>query len=133
MVIGMDSFKTFFKEFTDNYIIIGGTACDIHIEDAGFTPRATRDFDIILVVEALSKEFVIMFWEFVKEANYRQREKGEGERNYYRFVNPENRDFPFQVELFAKNPDLLDLDEDSHLTPIPTDAELSSLSAILME
>lgn len=133
MVRGIGIFKDFFKEYTDNYIIIGGTACDIHIEEAGFTPRATKDFDIILIVEALSKEFVIQFWEFIKEGNYEHREKGEGGRNYYRFLKPENNDFPFQIELFAKNPDLLDLDEDTHLTPIPTDDELSSLSAILMD
>jgi len=133
MVIGLDIFKEFFKEYTDNYIIIGGTACDIHIEEAGFRPRATKDFDIILVVEALSKEFVIQFWKFIKEGNYKQKEKGEGNRNYYRFMTPENDKFPFQIELFAKNPDLLDLDEGTHLTPIPTDAELSSLSAILMD
>lgn len=133
MVRGIEAFKAFFKDFVDNYIIIGGTACDIHIEEAGFTPRATKDFDIILIVEALSKEFVIQFWEFIKEGNYEQREEGQGVRNYYRFMKPEKKEFPFQIELFAKNPDLLNLDEDTHLTPIPTDAELSSLSAILMD
>ncbi|QZT38641.1 hypothetical protein K5X82_07025 [Halosquirtibacter xylanolyticus] len=133
MVRGIDIFKEFFKYFTDNYIIIGGTACDILIKEAGFSPRVTKDIDIILIVEALSKEFVVQFWEFIKKGNYEQREKGEGDHNYYRFIKPENKEFPYQIELFAKNPDLLDLDEESHLTPIPTDAELSSLSAILMD
>ena len=36
----------------DNYVIIGGTACDIIIEDAGLTTRVTKDIDMILVVEA---------------------------------------------------------------------------------
>jgi hypothetical protein len=133
MVRGIDIFKAFFKDFNDNYIIIGGTACDILIDEAGFTPRATKDIDIILIVEALSKEFVVQFWEFIKEGNYEHREKGEGERNYYRFIKPENKDFPFQIELFSKTPDNLALDGEPHLTPIPTDAELSSLSAILMD
>lgn len=30
MVRGLDTFKEFFKGFEDNYIIIGGTACEIH-------------------------------------------------------------------------------------------------------
>jgi len=41
MIIGIDKFKEFFKDYPDSYIAIGGTACDIVIEDAGFVPRAT--------------------------------------------------------------------------------------------
>jgi hypothetical protein len=28
MVIGIDKFKEFFKDYPDSYIAIGGTACD---------------------------------------------------------------------------------------------------------
>ncbi len=45
------------------FVIIGGTACDIIIDEAGFTPRATKDIDIIIVVEALSPDFVTQFLE----------------------------------------------------------------------
>lgn len=132
MVIGIEKFQEYFKELTGNYIIIGGTACDIIIEDAGFVPRATRDFDIILIVEAISPEFVKRFWEFIKAGNYGKQEKNPEERKYYRFLNPEDKTFPKQIELFSRIPDLLDLEDDSHLTPIPVDDDLSSLSAILM-
>lgn len=132
MVIGIKKFQEYFKEFPDNYIIIGGTACDIIIEEAGFVPRATKDFDIILIVEALSPEFVKRFWEFIKAGNYGKQEKNPDDRKYYRFLDPEDNTFPRQVELFSRVPDLLDLEEDSHLTPIPVDDDLSSLSAILM-
>jgi len=47
-------------------------------------------------------------------------------------MKPKNIEFPFQIELFARNPDLLDFDEQSYLTPIPVDDDLTSLSAILM-
>lgn len=46
--------------------------------------------------------------------------------------NPENKEFPHQIELFSRNPDLIELDAPSHLTPIPVDDDLSSLSAILL-
>lgn len=36
------------------------------------------------------------------------RGKNEDERKYYRFMKPGNTEFPFQIELFARNPDLLD-------------------------
>ncbi|OQX73147.1 MAG: hypothetical protein B6D64_14270 [Bacteroidetes bacterium 4484_276] len=132
MVRGLDIFREYFRYFTGNYVIIGGTACDIIIDDAGFTPRGTRDIDIILVVEALSADFVRQFWQFVKEGHYGRKEKSTDERKHYRFINPENKKFPFQIELFSREPDLLDLDEGTPLTPIPVDDDLSSLSAILM-
>jgi len=132
MVRGLNIFKKYFEAYPDNYVIIGGTACDIIIDDAGFTPRATKDIDIILVVEALSSDFVKQFWQFVFDGNYERKEKSEDKRKYYRFMKPEKSDFPYQIELFSRNPDLLDLDEGIHLTPIPTDDDLSSLSAILL-
>lgn len=133
MVRGLEIFRQHFKDFTDNYIIIGGTACDIIIDNIGLTPRATKDIDIILVIEALSPEFVVHFWEFVKQGDYEVKEKSEEDRKYYRFQKPQVEEFPFQIELFSRIPDLLDLDEGTHLTPIPVDTEISSLSAILMD
>lgn len=132
MVRGLDIFKEYFEEYSDNYVIIGGTACDMIIDEAGFTPRVTKDIDIILVVEALNADYVKQFWQFIKNGNYVRKERSENERKYYRFINPENKQFPFQIELFARNPDLLDLEEEAHLTPIPVDDDLSSLSAILL-
>lgn len=131
MVKGLDVFKKYFEEFPDNYVVIGGTACDIILEEAGFTARATKDIDIILVVEALKPDFVKQFWQFIKDGKYELKEIVE-ERNCYRFSKPENDEYPFQIELFSKKPDMITLDEDIHLTPIPVDEGLSSLSAILM-
>lgn len=131
MVRGLDVFKKYFEEYPDNYVIIGGTACDIILEEAGFTARATKDIDIILVVEALKPDFVKKFWQFIKDGNYEMKEIVE-ERNCYRFSKPENSEYPFQIELFSKKPDMITLDGDVHLTPIPVDEGLSSLSAILM-
>ena len=133
MVIGIDKFKEYFKDFTGSYIIIGGTACDIILNDAGFTPRATKDIDMILIVEALKPEFVKQFWAFIKEANYERKEKSEDQGKYYRFLNPENKEFPKQVELFSRTPDIIDIEEESKLTPIPVDDDTSSLSAILLD
>lgn len=133
MVRGLDKLKEYFKDYPDNFIIIGGTACDIIIDEAGFTPRATKDIDIILVVEALSADFIKQFWQFINDGKYERKEKSEEERKYYRFINPEDKEFPYQIELFARNPDLLDLDEGTHTTPIPVDDDLLSLSAILLD
>jgi hypothetical protein len=137
MVRGLDQFKAFFAGFEDNYVIIGGTACEIHEEVYAQAPRATRDIDIILIVEALSEAFVTRFWDFVKAAKYCEQNKGTVERQhtrheYYRFVNPANQEYPYQVELFSRRLGLIDFPDEAHLTPIPVSEDLSSLSAILM-
>jgi hypothetical protein len=58
VVRGLDVFKKYFAAFPDNYVVIGGAACDVIIEAADLIPRATKDIDIILVVEALTAAFV---------------------------------------------------------------------------
>ena len=133
MVAGLSKFKEYFSGYTEHFIIIGGTACDVIIEQAGLKPRATKDIDIIIVVEALHSDFVRQFWRFIEDGNYERREKSENDRKYYRFINPESKIYPNQIELFSRNPDLMDLKEGTHLAPIPVDDDLSSLSAILLD
>lgn len=133
MVVGLDTFSEHFKDFQKSYIIIGGTACDIIIEEAGFTPRATDDIDIILIVEALTPKFVTKFWEFIRLGQYAVQQKNEEERSCYRFANPANPDYPKQLELFCKEPDVIDVNQGAHLTPIPVEEGLSSMSAILLD
>lgn len=48
MVRGIDKFREFFTGYEGNYVIIGGTACEMHEEIYAQTPRATKDIDIIL-------------------------------------------------------------------------------------
>jgi len=133
MVIGIEKFKEYFKEFPESYIIIGGTACDIVLAEAGLIPRATKDIDMVLIVEALKSEFVIKFWDFIKAGEYEENQSSEEKRNYYRFLNPSKKEFPIQVELFSRMPDIIDPHPDIHLTPIPVEDDLSSLSAILLD
>lgn len=56
-MVGLDRFKEAFAEFLDNYVIIGGTACDIAMTGTAVRPRATRDIDMIVVVENMTPEF----------------------------------------------------------------------------
>lgn len=133
MVNGIEKFRDYFKDFTGSYILIGGAACDWLMDDSGLNFRATKDLDIILVVEAVNDPFIEKFWEFIKEGNYKIKEKGEGKAIFYRFTEPEDNDFPSQLEFFTRKPDLKGMPEDIELTPIPAEGELSSLSAILMD
>ena len=69
-MVGLEKFRQHFAAFKDNYVIIGGTACDILLSEEGFTPRATKDIDIILVIENLSTLFVDSLWDFLKTGKY---------------------------------------------------------------
>lgn len=133
MVRGLELFKTRFADYTGAYVLIGGSACDLLMDEAGLPFRATRDLDIVLCAEALTDEFVEAFWAFVEEGGYEIRERGDGQRQFYRFSKPGREDFPSMLELFSRQPDGITIANDSHLTPIPTDEAVNSLSAILLD
>ena len=133
MVRGLDKFREQFRAYAGQYALIGGAACDLLMEEAGLGFRATKDLNIVLSVETLDASFVRAFWDFVRTGKYRAQQSATGERRYYRFLKPEKDEYPFMLELFARKPDMLDLAEGAHLTPIPVDEEISSLSAILMD
>lgn len=133
MVKGLEIFREHFRNYADRYVLIGGTACDIAMTGAGLAFRATKDLDIVLYVEALDAAFVQAFWEFVRAGGYEIQEKSTGEKQFYRFQKPANPDYPFMLELFSRKPDVLQVPEGSHLTPLPLEEDISSLSAILLD
>ena len=133
MVTGLESFRRWFAEYTDQYTIIGGTACDLLMSEDGLEFRATRDIDMVLIVESLTPEFGRRFWEYVNAADYEHRNKSTGEPQFYRFSKPFSQDYPYMIELFSGRVDAIELPEDAVLTPLPLDDEISSLSAILMD
>ena len=65
MVKGLNLFREHFSNFSDRYVLIGGTACDLAMSEVGVPFRATKDLDIVLCVEALDVEFAKAFWAFV--------------------------------------------------------------------
>ncbi len=133
MVKGLEVFREHFRNYADNYVLIGGAACDIAMTNAGLTFRATKDLDIVLYVEALDAAFVRAFWDFVRAGGYEVQEKSTGEKQFYRFQKPTNADYPFMLELFSRQPDVLQVADGSHLTPLPVEDDTSSLSAILLD
>lgn len=130
MVKGLDKFREYFADFSEQYVLIGGAACDISFEEGGADFRATKDLDIVLVVEALTKEFGQRFWEFVRNGGYQHRARSNGSPQFYRFEKPENKEFPKMIELFARTDAVLY--PDAALIPLHIDDAVSSLSAILL-
>ena len=134
MVRGLELFREHFKGFEDRYILIGGTASSIVMEQAGVYFRATKVLDIVLCSDSFDSDFAKRFWEFVKNGEYSNRQKSTGKKLFYRFHSPQNTEFPYMLELFARVPDSLEFTgDDQKLTPIPVENDVSSLSAILLD
>ena len=49
MVKGLDTFQKYFKDYEEQYVLIGGAACDILFESNEVNFRATRDLDMVLI------------------------------------------------------------------------------------
>ena len=132
MIDGLYNFKEHFQGFEEQYVIIGGTACYLILEEQELTFRATKDIDMVLIVESLTPEFGRCFWNYIKEAGYEHINKSTGDAQFYRFTAPKSKEYPFMIEIFSRNPEFILLGEDAVLTPLPIDEEVSSLSAILL-
>lgn len=133
MVRGLATFKNHFSGYNDQYVLIGGAASAELMEQAGLPFRGTRDLDVVLIVEVMTKEFARAFWEFIEKGKYENRSRSQRERKYYRFENPEDETYPECIELFSRIPDSIRFEGHGRFTPIPIDDELSSLSAILLD
>lgn len=131
MVKGIDIFKEFFREFQEQYVLIGGAACDLVLGEADLPFRATKDLDMVLIVEALTPEFGRRFWEFIGEGGYENRAKSNGSPQFYRFDKPKIPGFPYMIELFARAESIFDSGEHGCM-PLHMGDEISSLSAILL-
>lgn len=133
MIKGLNSFKTWFQGYERNYAIIGGAACDLLMGEAGTDFRATRDIDMVLIVEALNADFGAKFWQYVKAGGYEHRRKGTDTPQFYRFAKPTSPDYPYMIELFSRRTEGVILPKEAVLTPLPIDEDISSLSAILLD
>ena len=131
MVKGLQTFKNYFKDYTEQYVLIGGAACDILFSNNNASFRATRDLDIVLIIEALNEDFGNVFWNFINDGKYRNKSSNMQKPQFYRFSKPEDDSFPKMIELFTRNN--FELKEMKGITPIHLSDEISSLSAILLD
>ena len=132
MSAGIDVFSRFFAKYKEQYVVIGGTACEMLLSEEALDFRLTRDIDMVLIVEALTNEFAEAFWEFIDKGGYEPWTRKNGEPKFYRFVNPSAPGYPNMIELFARPGHDVDCEYHGHLMPLHIDDDISSLSAILL-
>jgi len=134
---GLERFREAFADYTENYVIIGGTACELNMADTVVRARATHDIDMVIIVENMTEAFARQFWQFVRDAGYRpERRKPKLDESpkyeLYRFLDGKP-DYPQMIELLSRHPDVLGKPHGFVIEPIPTDDAISSLSAIIMD
>jgi hypothetical protein len=71
MVKGLEDFSTYFSGYKDEYALIGGAACDLWLNDNAMNARATKDLDLVLIIEALGDDFIKAFWDYIRRCGYR--------------------------------------------------------------
>ena len=133
---GLDKFREYMSGFRSHYVVIGGLATVLTLEERGLPARATKDVDMIIICQPETKFYMKRFWEFIKAGGYKLWQPDEKEEThpcFYRFIKPESRDFPSQIELFSKVPEYIDVPEDVHIVHIPMEGYTSSFSAIIMD
>ena len=105
MVKGFDKFKQYFAPHSDSFIVIGGTAMQLHGHEGGPVPRVTQDIDILVIVEQMSESFTSAFHAFLREGRYdcyiAKEPDGSNKPRFYRFINPKNTAFPTRIELLS--------------------------------
>jgi len=133
MITGLDKFQEHFNEYRKSFVLIGGVACHEWLASQGLPFRATKDLDIVLIIEALDQSFVERFWQFIETGQYEIRERAEGDRELYRFSRPQNAAYPAMLEIFTRQPGNINLGEGQNIIPIAADENDASLSAILLD
>lgn len=133
MTKGFQSFKDWFDGFENQYVIIGGTACEILMAENDVNFRATKDIDLVLILESLSTDFGMRFWDYIKMGGYEHKNRSTGKTQFYRFSKPRNNEYPAMIEIFSRKIDGMILPKEAILEPLHVGDEISSLSAILLD
>jgi hypothetical protein len=133
MIKGLDKFQEHFDLHRDSFVMIGGVACHEWLASQNLPFRATKDLDVVLIIEALDQAFVDRFWQFIEAGQYEIREKAGGERELYRFSRPKDGAYPAMIEIFSRQPGNIKLGEGQNIVPIAVGENEASLSAILLD
>ena len=118
-------------------MVIGGAACDITMTNTVVRPRAPHHTHMIILVENMTEALDNPSSQFGPDdgsrPEKRKQEAGEPPRyEMYRFLDGKDG-YPEMIELLSRHPDVLGEPKGLVIEPIPTDEDVSSLSAIIMD
>jgi hypothetical protein len=133
MIKGWEHFKTHFRQFSKDFILVGGVASHLQLEEIGAPKvRPTKDLDIVLMMRP-SRDFLNHLKKYIKDGGYEIQKGADEHAWFYRFQNPKHDDYPEMIELFASADKDFKLFEEQHIIPVTTPSGVKSLSAILLD
>ncbi len=131
MVNGLERFREYFRNFPNDYVLIGGVACELVLNSMRLDFRPTNDFDIVVIAENLQGGFGTKLKQFIHDGGYEvEHRKSNNRPTFFRFIKPKNDSFPAMLELASNKPAE---DWAYHFAPLDIGDEKPSLSAILFE
>lgn len=131
---GINIFRERFRAYQDSLVLIGGAACDDWFVRQGLSFRATKDLDIVLLIEAINPDFIAAMRQFIADGGYEIRHRSdEGSPQLYRFAKPTDPSFPYMLEIFSRTPDGIALADEQTIIPLLSEENSHSLSAILVD
>lgn len=139
---GSEFLTGYMRDYTEEYILIGGNACALNFRNIEANFRATVDLDIVLITESTNDAFYAHFWEYIRAHGYEGKVfRGSNTGGCsYRFTLPEEKrepELPVQIELFSRKPEYFDSKFSEpgreHITLLEAGDKISNLSAILLD
>jgi len=133
MIRGLEHFKERFKDYSDDFILVGGVASYILLDEAGAQRvRPTKDLDIVLMIKP-SEGFLNAIKQYVRDGEYEIQKGDNDQAVFYRFLKPANEDYPIMLEFFATADSNFKLYDGQHIIPASSSRNAESLSAILLD
>ncbi|MBX3032498.1 MAG: hypothetical protein KF865_01140 [Bdellovibrionaceae bacterium] len=133
MIRGLEHFKEHFRKHAENFILVGGVASHLLLEEAGASKlRPTKDLDIVLAMKP-DDEFLGAIRDYIRRGGYEIQKGKKNQAIFYRFQKPKDERFPAMLELFSAAAEGIDFSEDQRIIPIADSAGAKSLSAILLD
>lgn len=130
-VQGLKNFTDHFRDYNEQFVIIGGVATNYFLIENDLMGRRTRDIDLVVLANP-NIDFADRLRGYINAGRFQiESDSGKSARNY-RFRHPEVPNFPKQIEIFSRVPISLILREGQQIVPFTTSPNLDSLSAILM-
>ena len=130
-------FCSHFAGHEESFVLIGGSACSCWYADSPTSFRGTRDIDVVIVVEALNREFVDLLVAYLRDNGYaswvRHPQNGPAKRVMYRFVNPANRRAAAKIELLSRSGEIRRIESLQSAVPIKAEDEYTGLSGIVLD
>jgi len=132
MVKGLNIFRDCFRQFEGSFTLIGGAACDEWFTAQGLPFRATKDLDIVLIIEVLAPEAIRALRVFIADGNTRSASE---RKDHLCFIALPNRrgSNSRHVGVFQPEAGRDHLAEGQEIVPLPAIAGPHSLSAILLD